>query len=371
MPSRGQYRVILCDLRSDQLLDVLPARGVSFDDAIGRTGSCSGSIDVTDSGVAKRIRANLIPARTAVYVVRGREVWWGGVLWTITPKMDDRGFAVVDFQAATFDSYFNHRIVFDTQTFTGEDQLAIVRGLLDYCQNMPDGDIGVVYDSQLSGVSRDRTYLKYDHHRVSDLIDELAEVDNGFEWRMRAFSDSDGRRVRHLQLGYPKITAGSQDLMLSSPGQILGYSLPEDGTQMSNVLQSRGATANDDLAVDSYPLLSQVWRWQSDLDNGWARLDGSTDYSTVTDFETLNAHAVADIYRYRFPIVIPQVKVVLDGTITPALIGSFTRMRIKDIWFAEGVSMRYRIVGFKVSPPERGQPETADLILEGAEDGGS
>lgn len=365
MPVAPPYRVIICDLRSDQLLDILPVTGLSFDDYIGKTGVCSGTIEVTDSRVAARMRLNFVPARTAVYVLRGADIWWGGVMWTRTVSVDGRGFARVQFQASTFESYFDKRKIFDTQTFTGEDQLEIVRKLLDYAQGQNGGDIGIVYDPHYSGVGRDRTYRSYDLQNIREQIDLLSNVENGFEWRMRAYSDATGRRVRHLQLGYPKIVTSRTDIMLSSPGQILSYSLPEDGTTMANYWQSRGASTNQDASEESVPLMSTRYFWPQDLDAGWPRLDGSSDYSTVIEKPTIDAHAQADIKRYRKPIVIPDIEVLLDGrTITPALIGTTARIRIKDIWYHEGVTLRFRIIGFKVQPPERGRPETAKLFLE-------
>lgn len=362
--AQDPYRVIICDLRSDQLLDVLPVTGLTFDDYIGKTGSCSGEIPITDKLVANRIRANFIPGRTALYVQRGKSIWWGGMLWTITPQTDERGFVTVGFQASTFDSYLDHRLIYDDLEYTAVDQLEIVRFLLDYVQDVTGGDIGIVYDETFSGVLRDRSYLKYDLGVVRDQIDMLSNVDDGFEWRIRAYSDNDGRRVRNLQLGYPKINVGSTDLILTSPGKIISYSLPTDGTTIGNFWQSRGASINDDASEDSRPLMSTKYFWPQDLDAGWPRLDGSSDYNTVSDLNTLNDHAVADVTRYRRAIVIPEVEVLLGDSITPALIGTTTRIRIKDVWFNEGVSLRYRIIGIKVTPAERGRPETASLFLE-------
>ena len=364
MPVASPYRVIICDLRSDQLLDVLPVTGLSFDDFIGKTGTCSGTIDITDPRVAARMRLNFIPTRTAIYIMRGTSIWWGGVLWTRTPSVDGRGYARLAFQASTFDSYFDHRKIFDTQTFVGEDQLEIVRKLLDYAQGTPGGDIGIQYDDIYSGIGRDRTYVNYDLLNIREQIDLLSSVDGGFEWRMRAYSDSSGARVRNLQLGYPKIVSSQTDIVLSSPGKILSYSLPEDGTTTANTWQSRGASTNDDASSDSTPLMSTRYFWPADLDAGWPRLDGTSDYSTVTDIDTLNNHAVADISRYRRPIIIPDIEVLLGDNVTPGLLGVTTRIRIKDLWYYDGVTLRYRVIGFKVSPPERGKPETAQLYLE-------
>lgn len=365
MPVASPYRVMICDLRTDQLLDILPVTGLSFDDFIGKTGACSGQIEITDSRVSARVRSNFIPTRTAVYIQRGFDIWWGGILWTSTPAVDQRGFARVQFQASTFESYFDHRKIYDVQTFTGVDQLDIVRGLIDYVQGQPGGDIGLTYDATLSGVLRDRTYLNYDLLNIKEQIDQLSNVEDGFEWRVRAYKDESGNRKRHVQLGYPKIISGQTDSMLSKPGNILSYTLPEDGTTTANYWQSRGSTSSTEGSEESVPLMSSQLSFDEDIEAGWPRLDGSSDYSTVIDLATLDGHAAADITRYRNPIVIPDVEVLIGNeAISPGVVGSTVRIRIKDIWYHEGVTLRYRIVGFKIQPPDRGKPETAQLYLE-------
>lgn len=365
MPVTSPYRVIICDLRTDQLLDILPVTGVTFDDFIGKTGSCTGTVEITDPQVAARMRLNFLPTRTAIYVVRNADIWWGGIVWTRNIQSDGRGYIQVQFQASTFDSYLDHRRIINSLAYTGEDQLDIARALVDYAQSFAGGDIGLTYDQTFSGIARDRAYSSYDLPVVREMIDQLADVQDGFEWRIRAYSDNEGRRIRHMQLGYPKISTTNTEIMLSAPGEIIGYSLPEDGTTVANYWQSRGAATGSDASADQVPLMTPGWYYPSDLDAGWPRLDGSSDYNTVTDLATLNQHAIADVTRRRKPIVIPDIQVMLDARkITPSLIGTNARIRIMDIWYYEGVTLRYRIVGFKVQPPERGKPETASLYLE-------
>jgi len=52
--------------------------------------------------------------------------------------------------------------------------------------------------------------------------------------------------------------------------------------------------------------------------------------------------------------------------VPPALLGRTVRLRITDEWWTEGLDTRYRIVGVKVSPAQRGRPDTAELYLEEA-----
>ncbi|MFJ8900040.1 hypothetical protein [Streptomyces sp. NPDC102370] len=362
--SASPYRLLLCDLRSDRLLDALPVGGVSIDDYIGKTGSLRGTVSLPNREVAARARRALVPGRTAVWVERGRDVWWGGILWTTSLATDARGFLGVEIQCGGWESYLYRRLLYDTQIAEQVDQLDIARGLLDYVQNTPGGDIGITYDTHTSGVLRDRTYLRYDLPVIGDLLDDLAAVEDGFEWRIASYRDGDGRRVKRLQLGYPIIRAGASDIVLDHPGRVLSYRMPADATRKANAWQSRGASINTNLAADSFPLTSPVLVDGDDIAAGWPRLDGTSDYTTVERQETLDAHARADWTAARAPVEIPEVEVLLGGNVTPALLGATVRLRIRDLWYSDTLDARYRVVGLSITPPERGRPETARLYLE-------
>ncbi|MFI5475015.1 hypothetical protein ACIA6D_33000 [Streptomyces cacaoi] len=358
------YRLLFCDLRSDQLLDALPVQGVALDDYIGKTGRLTGTVPIPNRAIAERARRAIVPGRTAVWVERGRDLWWGGILWTLALASDTRGFLGAQIQAGGWESYLYRRVLYDTQTAEQVDQLDIARGLVDYAQNTPGGNIGLTYDTAVSGVLRDRTYLRYDLPTVGDLLDDLAAVEDGFEWRIASFRDSDGHRVKQLQLGHPVIRAGATEIVLDHPGPVLSYTWPVDATGKANAWQSRGASINSNQAQDSYPLTSPVLVDDTDIAAGWPRLDGSSDYTTVEQQTTLDAHARADGTAARDPVQIPEVEVLLGGNITPALLGATVRLRIRDMWHPDTLDARYRVVGLSLTPPERGRPETARLYLE-------
>jgi hypothetical protein len=340
---------------------------LSLDDYIGKAGAMSGTVPVPNAAIAARARAAIVPGRTAVWLERGREIWWGGVLWTASLASDSRGFLGVQVQAGTWDTYLSHRVLYDTLTATGTDQFDIARGLIDYVQNTPGGDIGIEYGTDVSGVLRDRTYSRYDLPTVRDLLDQLGAVEGGFEWPFASYRDADGRRVKRLQLGSPQIRTGHSEIVLDHPGPILSYTWPVDATVRANAWQSRGASDNKNQAADSVPLMSTQQLAEQDIEDGWPRLDGSSDYSTVDQQPTLDAHAAADLAASLAGTVIPEVTVDMSrAPVSPALLGSTVRLRIRDLWHPETLSARYRVVGLAISPPERGRSESARLYLEAA-----
>lgn len=365
------YQLRICDLRSDDDLDRLDISGVTYDDYIGKTGSLQGTVTISNRDLAQRAKAALIPGRTMLYLeqstIFGTETVWGGILWTRTPTADARGMLTLPIQAGALEGYFrSHRLLVDTMTYAGMDQLEIARQLIYWAQSQSGGNLNIEVDySQVSGVLRDRTYSRYDLPWIGGLVDQLAAVDGGFEWRIQCYADATGQTHRALRLGYPKLTVGVSDVVIDSPGAIRGYALPEDATLMANAWQSRGASINQNQAAASVPLMSPLLTSPTDIAAGWPRMDGTSDYSTIDVQATLDAHAAADLARSRMPVVIPSVSYKSGDRIQPQL-GSFVRLRIQDDWYTELHSARYRVVGLKATPEERGRPDSTALYLEAA-----
>ncbi|MEX2985337.1 hypothetical protein [Streptomyces sp. C36] len=370
------YRALFCDLLTDRVIDALPLTEVEFDDFIGKPGQLRATVPLPDEALARRARAALRPGRTAVWLERGSDIWWGGILWTSTPAGDERGRLSVQIQAGTFDSYLEHRFLSQDLSFPREaepalppvDQFEIVRGLVRHAQEQPGGDIGITFGTERSQVATRRSYAWTDLARVRELIDQLAAMENGFEWRIHCFRDPDtGARVKRLQLGHPTIrTATRADIVLDRPGPVLTYSLPADSTVQANVWVTRGESDNRDQASESRPQMSAVQVAEEDLKADWPRLEGSSDLSGVSEKALLDSSAAAELQRARRPQVIPEVTIRMDGRITPALIGATVLLRIRDGWHRDGADARYRVVGLTVTPPARGKGETAKLYLEEA-----
>lgn len=367
------YRLVVADLRTDEVVDVLPIGGVSYDDYIGKSGSFSGSIPLPGPGIAARVRQVLLPGRTMLYLERDGQVSWGGALWTRTPARDARGQMTCAVQAAGLESILRgHRLLFDNLTFTGVDQMEIARQLVAYTQALTGGQLGIEIDySQMSGTLRDRTYSRYDLPWIGQLLDQLSAVQGGPEWRIQIYRDSSGVRHRRLILGTPLLPSAATDTVLTSPagargeGAITAYSLPEDATVQANTWISRGASTNSDQASASVPLMSALQVSAADLAEGWPRLDGTDDHTDVAVQATLDSYAAASLARWRHPVTIPAVTVTAPPGRRPEL-GSYVQLRIVDNWYPEGLSSRYRVVGYKVAPEERSRSESTDLYLEAA-----
>ncbi|MFD7132366.1 hypothetical protein [Streptomyces sp. NPDC059894] len=377
MSTTTPYRAIFCDLLTDRTIDILPLRDVTVDDYIGKAGSLSGTIPVPDAEMAARVR-RIEEGRTSVYLQRGDDLWWGGIIWTSTLQSDDRGVLTLGIQAATFESYAGRRRIRATTDaydaayelkFANRYQFDIVRGLWTDLQTaLPGGGIGITYGTEYSGVKRTVTYRDGDETVYLEAIDALAALENGFEHHIAVYRDpATGARVRRLRLGSPRIEIGSSDLVMDRPGTILSYSFPRDATRGGTTARARGASVNTNQAEESRPLTSKAAVATDLIEKaGYPRIDLSSDHNDITDPDTLNALAGAELDAGTGAVVIPEITVRLDDLVPPALLGRTVRIRITDEWWTEGLDARYRIIGVKVSPAQRGRPDTAELYLEEA-----
>ncbi|WP_329380758.1 hypothetical protein OG625_15645 [Streptomyces sp. NBC_01351] len=369
MSAQTPYRAIFCDLRTDRTIDILPLRDVSIDDYIGKPGALSGTIPVPDSAIATRV-ARIEEGRTAVYLERGGDLWWGGIIWTSTLQSSERGVVSLSIQAATFDSYAGRRRIRDKISYPapGIDQLALARELWRKLQSEETrlgGNIGVTYGTETSTTLRTGSWRDGDEILYSEALESLATAENGFEHYISVFRDpASGTRTRQLRLGSPRIHTGVTDLVLDRPGAILSYSFPRDATRGGTTARARGASSNNNQAEESRPKFSKELIDTDLIKGGWPLIDLSTDHNEAFDETTLDSLAKAELARARGAVIIPAITIRLGDVVPPTLLGRTVRIRITDEWFSQGLDARYRIIGVKVTPPERGRPDTAELYLE-------
>jgi len=356
------YRIKFASLLTDGNLDEFPLTGVTAETRLGAAGGLSGQIPIArgDKTFGARIAALKGSGAEAVYVYRNGSPWWSGVLWTPTLACDETGKPAVSISAATIESYLDRVLLgTDLAALTNTDQLAIARSFIDHMQADANANIRLAYDTATSGILRDRVmYQAASRPSYLKMLQDLAALDSGFEFTIQTLTDpTTGARTRKLRFGYPTLTSATVH-RLSKPGAILAYSLPKDGTRGATYLMATGSSAQSTVHTDTAALAA-----------GYPRLDATTSYGTITDATVLETHATADLALAKVPVIVPTLRVHLDATdITPSSLGDTVKVNILDELFGPplyptGFVGTYRLVGMTVSPPERGRPETCDLIL--------
>src|SRR5690606_11563921 len=194
-------------------------------------------------------------------------------------------------EGASLESYlFRVHIREDLGPYEGVDQIQIARDLLATMQLTPRYNIKLVLTEGTSGVLRDAQFLASEAASYGERLQELANVDNGFEWMIVTVDNGDGTRTRYWVWGYPHIGSDATDHKFLQPGNVLAWSESID-VRGGTAFQARGQASSEDASEEAQAPVSQVILAQDHIAAGWPGLDVTTDYSNVSDVQTLNAYA--------------------------------------------------------------------------------
>lgn len=356
----GLYTYYAANPLTDSIIDELPLRNVTFDTKLNGIGSFSAELPLSDSNLVPTSELNsTAPNQTAIWVDRGGVLVWGGLVWT---RGYDSEKETVKLGGNDFMSYFEHRFINDTLTYTNVDQLSIVKQLLQYAQGQnvsfpkPGGNVNVQYANPYptSGILRSATYNSYELKQIAAAIQELSQQDTGFDFGFDVqyvagiptvtFNPSYPRRGR---------TATQTGWVFELPGSISKYTYDEDGTQTEVTSFSVGAGTGSSMLRSSSSTTSLI-------DNGFPLFEGTHSYKDVADQPTLDAHARADAAAFAGPVALADIT-VLGSAFSGPITGDDVRIRITDRRFNKGFNSDktpigpgldtfLRIIGIQVTP---------------------
>lgn len=307
-----------------------------------------------EGAVATITDQNLNAGKTAIYGERDGRVLWGGVVWVATPDVDADTLTLA---CGGFHSYFRRRKIRIDQTFSSstDDQLDIARALIDYAQAQPGGSIGITTtDSNVSGRKRDRTYRGGEGHHVGVAIDQLAAVDDGFDFRYDSFRNSSGDIETAFRCTYPTL-GRSTNHVFELGVNIIKFVAPNDGTMLANQVDGYGSgeganqvigTYTDTGALAAYPLL-----------------EASVSHLDVTRVDTLVDYARRRVTQGLTPNVAASFTVVADKN--PKLgayeIGDQFNLRAQRGWL--DINSTYRLTSRTIAIADTGG-ETISLTAQ-------
>jgi hypothetical protein len=357
------YTYLLADTVTGAVIDEVPLVGVQWGRVLDGPGEATAQIPMFGLSEARRrqIVDALHEVRTSLYIKRGTQYVWGGVLWSARPDSVGR---YIEITANGFLSYFGSRLIPSTLSYSQVDQFTIAEGIVNAVQGVAYGDIGVVVNPSTSGVLRDRTYYDYEKKNALDALLQLSAVINGFDLSIDMGVDSFGTPTRSLVLSYPQrgLTAAQSGLIFELPGNVLSYSYDRDGTGMASSVHAIGAG-------DGESALRSVASTVSLLAAGYPLTETVTLYPDVSEQTTLDAHAAGDAQAYSAPIATPGVVVTAsDPEFGSYDVGDTARLRITDACYPRqasggvGLDVTVRIVSFKVTVPASGL-ETVEIVF--------
>ena len=378
------YRYLFADLLSNVITGELPVRLAIFQTRLNAAGKAdfTGSIPLSHPQVVAQDVENITaPRRTALYVDRDGTLVWGGIVWTRRYASSENG--QLEIKASTFDSYAYHRWIegvipmpdlsdqpqpagLPQVTFVQVDQLLMAQQLVALMQGtgaggMPGG-IGIQLGGETCGVLRDRQWFGYEQKGYGEALQQLSEVENGFDYLIDVRYDDNDQPAKYLRLGYPQLGRwwGAPTLTFEYPGNVLSYVWPEDGSSGANDYAEVG------IGEGSAMLRSRA----TTMEPGYPLYQLTGSYKDVKEQWTLDAHAAEDLRLAYGDVVVPEMTVRAD--IEPVLgeywPGDSVRVRITDYRFPAGsegepgLDTTCRLLGHTTKIDDA-DLESVDLIL--------
>ncbi|SCL31914.1 Phosphodiesterase/alkaline phosphatase D [Micromonospora nigra] len=286
-----QVRWLGCDLVTGQVIAELPDVTGRVSRVLGAYTTTSLSIPIPVGGPAA-IGAVAVeatqPGVTMVVAVVNDVPEWAGAVISRRGGTDGR----LDLSCATLEAYLDRRYV-GAHEWIQEDEAVIAAGLIADAQ--VDG-IGLAVDAPLTGVLRDRTYTSDADATVYSRLRELMAVEGGPEWTIDLdWVDSTRTAVSKILRLRTRIGAeASKPPVWTSGWSSQGasdarYTLVEDYSDRRGANHVIATSSGEgDARPESTPAV--------DILAGWPRYEYRyTPSTSITDTDTLDAHAVAEL----------------------------------------------------------------------------
>lgn len=235
-----------------------------------------------------------------VWITRNNERIFAGPILARSAQPRGDGGTSISLQCQGLWAYL-YRLLIDPdagRVFTQEEQIGIARDLINEAQAKDYGNYGLDTSGMVDdAVLRNRTYEAGKIHKVAQRVEELAAVQNGFE-----FSVDPATRV---------VTTGSPTIGLDLSASV---NLDRASIASSGASWSQGP---EDIVTDAYAIsntntpegLVVGHAIDDPLREAYGRSEMGAAYQGVTDQTTINEHA-ADLAGQRSaPLFVPSAKV--------------------------------------------------------------
>jgi hypothetical protein len=346
----ADWRFLLFDAVTRKAQAEIPLiNSVRFGETLNAPGSFSVTLPLLQSASSSVTPAMLAPPRAVMAFERDDVLVFAGFIWT---HGYDISAGTLTLAGEGYQSVLRRRILRATKTYlaaSGWQQEQIAWDLIAYAQGVTGGDLGIVDKHYVSGLLRDRTYFGYERKFVGQLIEQLAAVNGGFDFR---FS--------------PTWTAGPNttlevDFLTTYPcyGRNTGivWELGSNCTMPSASLDGTNLAFSVDALGQGMGELMPIANATNAAAQGSFALDDQVTSGDITNLATLTDHAKHRLARGSQPVLIPTVMVGSD------LLGTFIvgdQARCVANYGLLQLDGQYRITGYEVTIPGQG-PESVSL----------
>jgi hypothetical protein len=267
----------------------------------------------------------LVNGQTEIRVKRLGEYLSGGQL-NYKDLIVDATRQVIQIRASGFVQLLADRYTDATREFTATDASTIAWTAIAESQAKTNGDFGITQGALATIGNHDRTYQWRD---LKSLVQDLA-VQTGFDFEITP------TKVFNT---YTAIGSSRPEIIFESPGNILSYELPEDGTALANEIiafgSGNGTDAGVTVTVDDEGAQETVQLRQKTLTtNGVDDSQGG-----------VTSAANAELAAWALPFEIPIITV--SGDVAPFVtdygIGDRVRVKLGGYGMVSHINGLYRI----------------------------
>lgn len=340
----------------------VPLRDVRWSRVLNGAGAFTATLTLPldDQETAAAYRDATEALTRCIYVERDGEVVDG--YWLVSRKYDHDS-QTVQLEGVQLWALFRRRLIMWEAKFSQVDQLEIARTLVTRTQQQTGGNLAVQVGAESSGRLRDREWLPWDGKNLGEAIEQLAEVIDGFDFRVDVERAGDTYE-RRFRLFYPR--AGRDALSTGHVWRLGANLVSLDWTETGE------RTANSVVGLGDGEGITKVRAVVTDtsaLVEGFPLLEDTILHSTVSQVETLEGHARAHLVDYGRPLARPRARVLAD--VAPRLSayvpGDYARLVVPpgaEPFWPDGLDRYARILEIAGEVPGDGGAETVTLTFE-------
>ena len=214
-----------------------------------------------------------------------------------------------------------------------------------------------------SGILRTFTVIGDERKWVSDIIGNLQQLPNGFDFNVDVYFTPGTGPYKQLNLSYPLrgVRNAATRYVFEYPGNVMRYRWSEDGSAFATNVIEMGAGSGPTMAVGSAAAPDQLL-------NGWPIMFQIISRKDVQDTAFLNSYAAGDLLMLREPSLLVEFHLRADRDPFPGSysVGDSVRVRIVDPRFPKGGDGYLRIQSIKVSVSDDGPEDVAVVCIRTA-----
>ncbi|MHC0429232.1 hypothetical protein ACX6XY_03460 [Streptomyces sp. O3] len=291
------YSVVQTDLKTGNVVAVLPVTGISFTHSLNAAGSATIGVPLF---APEADPESLSPGLSGLVVVRDGLPVWGGILWTLAA---DIAAGTLTLNASGYHSHYQGRHFVNGWTAKTKEQATILKDWFAYF----NADNGIGTDtSQVASTGHKRTtvWTRYELKNAAEAVEELADNIGGFNFRYVPYWVTAGKRVGHrFVISSRSGAAVSHTLTHRANCNVTGVSY--DSTALCTVAYATGADkGNGEKIVGIFENPSLADRMPERVAVG--------SYSDVKETLTLLDKAQATINAGAVPVAIPELTLYPD-----------------------------------------------------------